>query len=138
MTEHSDKSGRFTLDSIEAASCIYEDCRARGQSAEEAMRKAVGRLIQHEIRSGDMESMGAAAWKAIAMQNYKGSSMTKYVDELEKELEAAQAALKLAQPEERANVPCYDIDGNCPDYDKCCVSGRCQYGDTQSPQRERT
>lgn len=37
--------GPFTDSSIDAASFIYEDCRARGQSAEEAMRKALRRLI---------------------------------------------------------------------------------------------
>jgi hypothetical protein len=41
----------FTLSSIEAASCIYEDCRARGQSAEDAMRKSVGRLIPSSASS---------------------------------------------------------------------------------------
>jgi hypothetical protein len=41
----------FTLSSIEAASCIYEDCRARGQSAEDAMRKSVGRLIPSSATS---------------------------------------------------------------------------------------
>lgn len=35
----------YTDSSIEAASFIYEDCRARGQSPEESLRKAVKRLI---------------------------------------------------------------------------------------------
>lgn len=39
-------SKSFTHDSITAASYIYEDCRARGQSASEAMRKATGRLVE--------------------------------------------------------------------------------------------
>ena len=52
---------RFTIDSIEAASYIYEDCRARGQSSLVAMRKAVGRLIpQH-----DHEGRLATAYEAI-------------------------------------------------------------------------
>jgi hypothetical protein len=41
----------FTVDSVRAASYIYEDCRARGQSAEEAMRRSAGRLVQ--IRGGE-------------------------------------------------------------------------------------
>lgn len=40
-----DVSGNYTADSIRAASIIYGDCIARGQSSEEAMLKAVGRLI---------------------------------------------------------------------------------------------
>lgn len=37
---------RFTVDSIDAAGYIYEDCKARGRSQLQSMTKAVGRLIE--------------------------------------------------------------------------------------------
>ena len=46
MTDKPESRSRYTEDSIAAASYIYEDCRARGQSAEEAFRRASGRLVE--------------------------------------------------------------------------------------------
>lgn len=41
-----DKNVRFTMDSIDAASYIYEDCKTRGQSQLQAMKRSVGRLVE--------------------------------------------------------------------------------------------
>ena len=44
----------FTDDSLTAASLIYEDCRERGQSREESLRKATQRLICSAERRVDV------------------------------------------------------------------------------------
>lgn len=93
-----------------------------------ALREKADELPDQHFQQRGLMHMAAdqlAAHLRSAVAEGEVAHLKLEIDRARAERDYWKATAESVSATGRVNPPCYEIDGNCPDYDKCCHEGRC-------------